>query len=59
MVKRRPLYEPVVVPRTSTRPKAPGHAEERRASSLLNDLLMQRRKQLTGQYSGTHGFTLD
>ncbi len=29
------------------------------ASSLLNDLLMQRRKQLTGQYSGADYFTLD
>ncbi len=29
------------------------------ASSLLNDLLMQRRKQLTGQYSGPDYFTLD
>jgi deoxyribose-phosphate aldolase len=29
------------------------------ASSLLNDLLMQRRKQLTGQYAGPDYFTLD
>jgi len=29
------------------------------ASSLLNDLLMQRAKQLTGQYSGPDYFTLD
>ncbi len=29
------------------------------ASSLLNDLLMQRRKQLTGAYSGPDYFTLD
>ncbi len=29
------------------------------ASSLLNDLLMQRRKQLTGSYSGPDYFTLD
>jgi deoxyribose-phosphate aldolase len=29
------------------------------ASSLLNDLLMQRRKQLTGVYSGPDYFTLD
>lgn len=29
------------------------------ASSLLNDLLMQRRKQLTGAYSGGDYFTLD
>src|SRR5260221_6540215 len=29
------------------------------ASSLLNDLLMQRRKQLTGQYAGSDYFTLD
>jgi deoxyribose-phosphate aldolase len=29
------------------------------ASSLLNDLLMQRRKQLTGQYSGPDYFTVD
>jgi deoxyribose-phosphate aldolase len=29
------------------------------ASSLLNDLLMQRRKQLTGQYSGPDYFTMD
>ncbi len=29
------------------------------ASSLLNDLLMQRRKQLTGQYSGPDYFTID
>jgi len=29
------------------------------ASSLLNDLLMQRRKQLTGRYSGADYFTLD
>ncbi|HEV2375413.1 MAG TPA: deoxyribose-phosphate aldolase [Streptosporangiaceae bacterium] len=29
------------------------------ASSLLNDLLMQRRKQLTGAYSGPNYFTLD
>ena len=29
------------------------------ASSLLNDLLMQRRKQLTGQYSGSDYFTMD
>ena len=29
------------------------------ASSLLNDLLMQRRKQLTGQYGGPDYFTLD
>jgi deoxyribose-phosphate aldolase len=29
------------------------------ASSLLNDLLMQRRKQLTGQYSGSDYFTVD
>jgi deoxyribose-phosphate aldolase len=29
------------------------------ASSLLNDLLMQRRKQLTGAYSGADYFTLD
>jgi deoxyribose-phosphate aldolase len=29
------------------------------ASSLLNDLLMQRRKQLTGAYSGASYFTLD
>jgi deoxyribose-phosphate aldolase len=29
------------------------------ASSLLNDLLMQRRKQLTGAYSGPDHFTID
>jgi deoxyribose-phosphate aldolase len=29
------------------------------ASSLLNDLLMQRRKQLTGQYAGPDYFTVD
>ncbi len=29
------------------------------ASSLLNDLLMQRRKQLTGDYAGPEHFTLD
>jgi deoxyribose-phosphate aldolase len=29
------------------------------ASSLLNDLLMQRRKQLTGAYAGADYFTLD
>jgi deoxyribose-phosphate aldolase len=29
------------------------------ASSLLNDLLMQRRKQLTGAYAGPDYFTLD
>jgi len=29
------------------------------ASTLLNDLLMQRRKQLTGQYAGPDYFTLD
>jgi deoxyribose-phosphate aldolase len=29
------------------------------ASSLLNDLLMQRRKQLTGVYAGPDHFTLD
>jgi deoxyribose-phosphate aldolase len=29
------------------------------ASSLLNDLLMQRRKQLTGVYAGPDYFTLD
>jgi deoxyribose-phosphate aldolase len=29
------------------------------ASSLLNDLLMQRRKQITGVYSGPNYFTLD
>ncbi|HVB42323.1 MAG TPA: deoxyribose-phosphate aldolase [Streptosporangiaceae bacterium] len=29
------------------------------ASSLLNDLLMQRRKQVTGQYSGPDYFTVD
>jgi len=29
------------------------------ASSLLNDLLMQRRKQLTGVYSGPDYFTVD
>jgi deoxyribose-phosphate aldolase len=29
------------------------------ASSLLNDLLMQRTKQLTGAYSGADYFTLD
>ena len=29
------------------------------ASSLLNDLLMQRRKQLTGVYSGPDYFTID
>jgi deoxyribose-phosphate aldolase len=29
------------------------------ASSLLNDLLMQRRKQITGAYAGPDYFTLD
>ena len=29
------------------------------ASSLLNDLLMQRSKQLTGAYAGPDYFTLD
>jgi deoxyribose-phosphate aldolase len=29
------------------------------ASSLVNDLLMQRRKQLTGVYSGPDYFTID
>jgi deoxyribose-phosphate aldolase len=29
------------------------------ASSLLNDLLMQRSKQLTGQYAGPDYFTVD
>jgi deoxyribose-phosphate aldolase len=29
------------------------------ASSLLNDLLMQRRKQLTGAYAGPDYFTVD
>ncbi|MGH9091599.1 MAG: deoxyribose-phosphate aldolase, partial [Acidimicrobiales bacterium] len=29
------------------------------ASSLLNDLLMQRQKQLTGAYAGSHYFTVD
>jgi len=29
------------------------------ASSLLNDLLMQRSKQLTGQYAGPDYFTID
>jgi deoxyribose-phosphate aldolase len=29
------------------------------ASTLLNDLLMQRSKQLTGQYAGADYFTLD
>jgi deoxyribose-phosphate aldolase len=29
------------------------------ASSLLNDLLMQRSKQLTGAYAGPNYFTLD
>jgi deoxyribose-phosphate aldolase len=29
------------------------------ASSLLNDLLMQRQKQLTGAYAGPDYFTLD
>jgi deoxyribose-phosphate aldolase len=29
------------------------------ASSLLNDLLMQRSKMLTGQYAGPDYFTID